>query len=66
MAPGHSENGLFTDVDASGTYVHRGATALVHGLAVHDALRQQGLWSGLVLVPAALGLHTHGLLTRYS
>jgi pimeloyl-ACP methyl ester carboxylesterase len=33
--------------------------------AVHAALRQQGSWSGLVLVSAALGLHTHGLLTRY-
>jgi predicted esterase len=32
--------------------------------AAHTALRQQGQWLGLVLVSAASGLHTHGLLTR--
>ncbi|WIA16147.1 hypothetical protein OEZ85_012863 [Tetradesmus obliquus] len=32
--------------------------------AAHAVLRQQGQWAGLLLVSAALGLHTHGLLAR--
>jgi alpha-beta hydrolase superfamily lysophospholipase len=33
--------------------------------AAHAVLRHQGQWSGLVLVSAALGLHKHGLVTKY-